>query len=124
MIRLRYFIETLPSHPDLHHPSQASAVGSMGSTRLDWIRLDNNTIMGWAELPPPAFSSLLISHPTVTVLPSVHDSVAIKKHCIDYGKPEHYNALAAYCGAIASDALMDIIGKMILKGHTFLHPDV
>jgi hypothetical protein len=127
MIRLRYFSETLTSHEDPHHKSQKSILGKLeGISRLNWVRIDGNVIFGTIELEDYAFNQLLGDNDTVVMHPSISENTTVKNHLAKKNKGKHqshYDSLDAYCGLSATDTIVDVITKLIGKGHSFLHPE-
>lgn len=123
MKKLRYFTESLDAHEDLHHESQKS-LALVGDGH--WIRISDKTIFGIAEFAEHQFSLFMQDHPTVVVLPSLHEKKTIKDYLSkkNGGKHvSHLECLRNHCEVVESDTTADIVGKMIEHGHTFLSPE-
>lgn len=127
MKRLRYYTESLPSHKDGgHHPSQVSAM-SVHSRRYHWVRLDDQMIMGYAELAQDSFSRLIAGHDTLALHPSLHDKKSVKHHLETHYQGKHANhfaRLATVLGADSNDTTADLVGRLVEAGHTAMAPDI
>lgn len=127
MMRLRYFSESLTNHDNPHHESQKSAIGKLeGISRVNWTRIDGDVIFGTVELEEYAFNQLLQDHNSVVMYPSVSENVPVKTYLSkkNNGKHQgHFDSLSNYCGINPADNIVDVITKLIGKGHTSLHPE-
>jgi len=122
MKRLRYYTETLLRPDNLHDHSVHRSKMSEFSKDYHWVRVDDNTILGYANLHEDNFHKLQ-NHEHLVLHPSLHDKTPTKNHLIKKGKLEHYDSLVNHHGAQDHHTILDIIGNMVENGHTFLSPE-
>jgi hypothetical protein len=125
MKRLRYYTEQLPATKDPHDIDHISAM-HYHSTKHDWVRLDENTIIGIAEVHDEGFHKLLKDHETIVMFPSIHERITVHDHFRKKNKGKHFNhfeTLNKLHGVTSSDTTIDMITKLMENGHTMLSPD-
>lgn len=122
MRHTRYFTELLPGNPDPHHASQLSEM-SKYARAYHWVRLDNSTILGFANVRLDTMARLTY-HPKICLFPSVHLKTIVKDHMTARGHSTAYNSLALAVPKInPTDTTADIMGKLIDAGYSMFEPD-
>jgi hypothetical protein len=128
MHRFRYFTETLPASDNPHdHTTQASVIQALGGLGGHWVRIDAQTIVGYATLPADVFTKLVQGHDTVALCPSLHDKKTVHAHLTTHNNGKHsvhFDRLQKVAKLTPDDTTADVVGKLVEMGHVFLAPDM
>ena len=127
-MKVRYYIEHLPAHPNPHHPSQRSACHGFARSH-HWLRMGENTIVGVASFSGVEHMNKARNHEHVVVLPHLYDKTPVKHHldkksAVHSHHKKHFDILKNELGLSETDQTVDLVAKLLAKGHLQFEPDV